>query len=128
MPLFDFPLLLWWGLPIAAAPVAIHLINLLRHRKVRFAAMEFLLASHKKYRTRILLKQLLLLLLRVAAILGIVLAVAQPRWTSALGRMLGGSRTTHVVLLDDSYSMGDLSAEGRVGATSCFDQIGRAHV
>ena len=45
MPTFDFMTLLWWGLPFAAAPVIIHLINLLRHRVVRWPAMEFLLAS-----------------------------------------------------------------------------------
>jgi hypothetical protein len=122
MPTFDFLPLLWWGLPIAAAPVIIHLINLLRHRKVPWAAMEFLVASQRKYRTRVLLKQILLLLLRVAAVLGIVLALAQPRWKTALGRMLGGARTAHVVLLDDSYSMGDLSADGRIGDSSCFDR------
>ena len=122
MPTFDFLPLLWWGLPLAAAPVVIHLINLLRHRKVPWAAMEFLLASQKKYRTRVMLKQILLLLLRVAALLGIVLALAQPRWKSALGRMLGGGRTAHVVLLDDSYSMGDLSTDGRIGESSSFDR------
>jgi hypothetical protein len=122
MPTFDFLPLLWWGLPLVAAPIVIHLINLLRHRKVPWAAMEFLLASQKKYRTRVLLKQLLLLLLRVAAVLGIVLALAQPRWTSALGRMLGGAATTHVVLLDDSFSMGDLSQQGRVGDERAFDR------
>lgn len=122
MPTFDFLPFLWWGLPFVAAPVVIHLINLLRHRRVPWAAMEFLLASQRKYRTRVLLKQILLLLLRVAAVLGIVLAMAQPRWKTALGRMLGGAKTAHIVLIDDSYSMGDLSADGRVGDTSCFDR------
>ena len=122
MPTFDFLPFLWWGLPLAAAPVIIHLINLLRHRKVPWAAMEFLLASQRKYRTRVLLKQIVLLLLRVAAVLGIVLALAQPRWKTALGRMLGGARTAHVVLLDDSYSMGDLSAADGVDESSSFDR------
>ncbi len=122
MPTFDFPALVWWGLPLVAAPVIIHLINLLRHRPVRWAAMEFLLASQRKYRTRVLLKQILLLCLRVAAVLGVVLALAQPRWQNALGQLLGGGRTSHVVLLDDSYSMGDLSAEERVGDVSAFDR------
>ena len=80
MPAFDFMPLLWWGLPLAAAPLLIHLINLLRHRQVKWAAMEFLLASQRKYRTRVLLRQLLLLALRTLAIAGIVLALAQPRW------------------------------------------------
>ncbi|MFM8704851.1 MAG: BatA domain-containing protein, partial [Planctomycetia bacterium] len=67
MPSFDFQSLLWWGLPLVAAPVIIHLINLLRHKRIKWAAMEFLLASQRKYRTRVLLKQFLLLMARVAA-------------------------------------------------------------
>ena len=66
-------------------PVLIHLINMLRHRRVRWAAMEFLLLSQKKNRTWVLLKQLLLLLLRMAAVAAVVLIVAQPRLRSAVG-------------------------------------------
>jgi hypothetical protein len=123
MPAFDFPSLLWWGLPLAAAPVVIHLINLLRHRTVRWPAMEFLLASQRKYRTRVLLKQLLLMLLRIAAIAGVVLALAQPRWRSALAGLLGGERTTHLLLFDDSFSMSQREAED-----DCFDRARRAAV
>ena len=122
MPSFDFLPLLWWGLPLVAAPVVIHLINLLRHRRVPWAAMEFLLASQKKYRTRVLLKQLLLLALRVAAILGIVMVMARPRWTHALGQFLGDVRTSHVVLLDDSYSMGDRTGADGADAATAFDR------
>ncbi|MFM7136127.1 MAG: BatA domain-containing protein [Planctomycetota bacterium] len=123
MPAFDFAPLLWWGLPLIAAPVLIHLINLLRHRRVRWAAMELLLASQKKYKTRVLLRQLLLLALRTVAVAGIVLALAQPRWRSALGSLLGGGRL-HVVLLDDSLSM-DERAGGGAGAgdpAAAFDR------
>jgi hypothetical protein len=122
LPSFDFLPLLWWGLPFVAAPLVIHLINLLRYRRVRFAALEFLLASQRKYRSRVLLKQLLLLLLRTAAILGIVLALAQPRWQTSLGAFLGVGRTLHVVLLDDSFSMGDATPEGQGAAESGFDR------
>lgn len=122
MPTFDFQPLLWWGLPFAAAPLVIHLINLLRHRRVRFAAMEFLLASQRKYRTRVLLKEWLLLLVRTAVVAGIVLALAQPRWKHALGTLLGGGRTLHVLLVDDSYSMADTSAAGRQGDVTAFDR------
>jgi hypothetical protein len=117
MPTFDFPSLLWWGLPVAAAPLLIHLINLLRHRTVDWSAMEFLLASQKKYRTRVLLKQLLLMAMRVAAIAGIVLALAQPRWRSALASFLGGEQTTHILLIDDSYSMSEETVD-----ESCFSR------
>ena len=117
MPTFDFPSVLWWGLPVAAAPLLIHLINLLRHRTVDWSAMEFLLASQRKYRTRVLLKQLLLMAMRVAAIAGIALALAQPRWRSALAGFLGGEQTTHILLLDDSYSMSEETLE-----ETCFDR------
>lgn len=124
MPTFDFLPMLWWGLPLAAAPLLIHLINLLRHRRVKWAAMEFLIASQKKYRTRILLKQWLLLLLRTLAIAGIVLALAQPRWRSALGGLFGGG-STHLVLLDDTVSMGDLTPDSSGGQGPAFARAQR---
>ena len=117
MPTFDFPSVLWWGLPVAAAPLLIHLINLLRHRTVDWSAMEFLLASQRKYRTRVLLKQLLLMAMRVAAIAGIAMALAQPRWRSALAGFLGGEQTTHILLIDDSYSMSEETQE-----ETCFER------
>ncbi len=46
----------------AALPVLIHLINMMRHRRVKWAAMDFLLQSYKRNRNWIFLKQLLLLL------------------------------------------------------------------
>ncbi len=122
---FDFPTLLWWGLPVAAAPLVIHLINLLRHRRIRWAAMDLLLASQKKYRTRILLRELLLLALRTAAIVGLVMALAQPRWRAGLGSLFGGGGLD-LVLLDDSLSMGDLSGDRDPDAGSAFDRGRRA--
>ncbi len=124
MPSFGFPPLLWWGLPLVAAPLLIHLINLLRHRRVEWAAMEFLLASRKKYRTRAVLRQFLLLALRTLAIAGLVFALAQPRWRSSWAGLFGGGGR-HLVLLDDSYSMGDLSpGAGRAiaGVESAYDR------
>ena len=52
MPTFDFPMLAWWGLPLAAAPLVIHLITRLRHARVPFAALEFLVASRRRHRAR----------------------------------------------------------------------------
>ncbi len=106
MPSFVHPLLLW-GLAIVSAPALIHLINMLRHRRVEWAAMEFLLVSRKKHRTWIILKQLLLLLMRMAAITAVVLLVAEPILSSRFSRLFGKVKTHHVILLDDSYSMSD---------------------
>jgi len=121
MPSFDHPSILWWGLPLVAAPLLIHLISRLRHRVVRWAAMEFLLAGQRKSRTRVLLRQLLLLALRTAVVLGVVLALASPRWRRPLGGLLGGASRSHLVVLDDSYSMADRSAAAGAGPTA-FDR------
>ncbi|MGD0896669.1 MAG: BatA domain-containing protein [Thermoguttaceae bacterium] len=113
---FVHPLLLW-GLPVVAAPVVIHLINLLRHRRVEWAAMEFLLISQRKHRTWIVLKQLLLLLLRMLAVAAVVLIVAGPLLRNQWGNLLGTQRIHHIVLVDDSFSMSD-----HWGDTSAFGQ------
>src|SRR5208283_3138212 len=107
----------YWGMWFVAAPVLIHLINMLRHRRVEWAAMEFLLASQKKHQTWVILKQLLLLLLRMAAIALVVLALAQPLLPDRWGSFLGAQPTHHIVLLDDSYSMSE-----NLGALTAFDQ------
>ena len=44
---------------LIALPILIHLINLMRHRRVQWAAMEFLLVSQKRNSTWMMLKQLL---------------------------------------------------------------------
>jgi hypothetical protein len=115
MPSFLHPTLFWTlGLPtlgVVALPVLIHLINMMRHRRVEWAAMEFLLVSQKKHRTWVILKQLLLLLLRMLAVAAVVLMVAQPRVHSSITSLLGGTRTHYIVLLDDSFSMSDRWAD-----------------
>ena len=113
---FAHPALLW-GLLIAGVPVLIHLINMFRHRRVQWAAMEFLLISQRRNRTWVFLKQLLLLLLRMTAVTGAVFMLAQPRLPSQWGRFWDGRRVHHVVLLDDSYSMSDHD-----GASTAFER------
>jgi hypothetical protein len=104
-----------------AAPVLIHLINMLRHQRVEWAAMEFLLLSQKKHRTWVIFKQLLLLLLRMAAIALVVLALAQPLLPDRWGSFLGAQPVHHIVLLDDSYSMSE-----NLGSLTAFDQAKNA--
>ncbi|HEX4128566.1 MAG TPA: BatA domain-containing protein [Pirellulales bacterium] len=120
MPAFINPLLLW-GLALMAVPVFIHLINLVRHRRVRWGAMEFLLASQRKNSRWIRIKELILLLLRVGAVAAVVLVLAQPLWSDSWRLGIGGQAIEHVVLLDDSFSMSDRWAD-----TSAFDQAKQA--
>ena len=103
---FVFPVLAW-GFLLVAVPLLIHLINLLRHRRQPWAAMDFLLESYRKHRRWVWLKQALLLLSRMAIMALIVAMLAQwvsgSRWLSIFGETI----THHYILLDDSFSMYD---------------------
>ena len=107
---------LTWAFLLALLPLLIHLINMMRHRRVQWAAMEFLLASYKKHRKWVWLKQLLLLLARIAAVLLIVAMLAQLKTRDQWLAIFGGRATHHYVLVDDSYSMSD-----RVAGASAMD-------
>ena len=117
--MFIYPALLWF-LPILGAVILIHLINRLRHRRVEWGAMEFVLASYKKSRTRILLQQLLLMLLRTLAVGAVILMFAGPRLEGQLAQWFGHRGTHHIVLLDDSYSLNERNLAQ--GGTALFDE------
>lgn len=98
---------LTWGFLLVGVPVLIHLINMLRHRKVQWAAMDFLLESHRRNRRWVMLKQWLLLAARMLAMFLLVAMLAQWVSSSQLLGLLGGQATHHYILLDDSYSMAE---------------------
>ena len=108
---FIHPAFVLPGLGLIALPVIIHLINRMRYRRVRFAAMEFLLQSQQKSRRRLLLEQLLLLFLRISAVALLVALIARPFFDPSQLLILQGEKTHHVVLVDDSGSMDDHWAE-----------------
>ena len=112
---------LTWGFLLVLVPLLIHLINLMRHRRVQWAAMEFLLQSYRKHRKWVWLKQFLLLLARMLAIAAIVAMLAHLVTGGQWSRFFGGKTTHHMVLLDDSFSMSD-----RAGATTAFESAGQA--
>jgi hypothetical protein len=111
---------LTWGFLLALLPLLIHLINMMRHRRVKWAAMEFLLASYKKHRKWVWLKQLLLLLARMAVVALAVAMLAQLKTRDQWLAIFGGRVTHHYVVLDDSYSMQD-----RVAGESATDAAKR---
>lgn len=104
---FVSPMMLW-GLLLAAVPIIIHLLFRRRYRRIDWAPMHYLKISIQRNRRRIRLEQLLLLLLRTALVLLLFFLVARPMMHAAgLGNWLGGrSRTSQLVVLDDSLSMG----------------------
>src|SRR5881397_3453141 len=85
------------GGALISSPIIIHLINRMRFKRVRWAAMEFLLKAQKKQQRKLIIMQLLLLLLRILLVLLAALLVAQLTFR-AFG-MQGPSNTAHVIIL-----------------------------
>jgi hypothetical protein len=93
------------GAALISLPIIIHLINRMRFKRVRWAAMEFLLKSQKRNRRRLIIEQLLLLALRCLLVLLAVILVS--RYLGFSWAMFEPQNTVHVVVLDDTLSMSD---------------------
>ena len=106
---------LWilWGLPLAALPLIIHLLNRLRYRSLNWAAMMFLLSATRNSTRQARLKQFLILLCRVLAIVFLILALSRPRLGGWLGLALSGPPETVILLLDRSASMEEIAPGAR---------------
>jgi hypothetical protein len=117
MEFFLHPWAMVFGGILVSSPIIIHLINRMRFKRIRWAAMEFLLKSQKRNRRRLIIEQLILLALRclLVALGGFLLA----RFVGASPDSAEG--TTHVVVLDDTPSMDDHRFEqGKADAQTAF--------
>lgn len=108
---------LTWGFLLLLVPVLIHLINMMRRRRVQWAAMQFLLESQKRNQRSVWFKQLLLLLARMAAVALLVAILAGLTTSDQWSSLFGGGGTHHYVILDDSLSMSD-----RTGGVEVMDR------
>lgn len=97
-----------WGALLGAIPLIIHLLNRRRFRRVEWAPMRHLKLTIRRNRRRIQIEQWLLLLLRIALPVILFLFLARPVVRpTGLERWLGGvGRSSQVILVDDSLSMG----------------------
>ena len=99
------PEILLWGLPLALIPLVIHLLNRLRYRTVQWAAMGFLLHATRLSTRHARLRQFLILLFRILALLFLAAALARPLLGGMLGSLFGGPPGRIIILLDRSGSM-----------------------
>ena len=96
-----------WGFLLVLVPLLIHLINLVRHKRTPWAAMEFLLESYRKNRRWVWLKQALLIASRMLAMALLVGMLAQWLTDSKMFAWMGRTSVHHYIILDDSASMQD---------------------
>ena len=95
------------GIAAIAVPIAIHLIGRRRARVVKFAALDFLMATKRKTAKRLQLRERVLLLVRALVCLAIAVALAKP-FTSCerKGPMVTRGPQAAVLVIDDSFASG----------------------
>lgn len=123
--LFSLPVWLWSCLFVLAIaiPLLIHLIRLVRYKVVHWPAMEFLFLSQKRTRRRVWLSKFLLILTRILLLLIAILVFANIQFTGSSNNE-NSAGCLHVVVLDDSYSMGEASikpVDKNSTTSTCFD-------
>lgn len=116
---------IFYGLPLIFLPVLIHLLNRLRYRAVKWAAIMFLVSATRSSIRRARLRHYLILALRTSALLFLITAMARPIAGGLLGAIAGGAPDTIFLVLDRSASMesaGNGSRSLRENALELFKQ------
>jgi hypothetical protein len=109
------------GSAAVASPILIHLLSRRRFRRIRWAAMSFLLEAQKKNRRRVRIEQLILLALRCLALLLLAFVMMRPFLSAgALGALSTAARSERIFLLDDSFSMAYVSPTPSAAGQSVF--------
>jgi hypothetical protein len=114
-----FPALTAWQFAAAGAicalgPLVIHLLNRRRFRVVQWAAMDFLREAMQRNRRIMQLRDILLLVLRTAAVLLFGLALARPFFASSSGTFDDRQPLHAIIVVDNSLSMGYVSLDGNL--------------
>lgn len=100
-----------WGLLALAIPIAVHLFNFRRYRKVYFSNVDQLQALRTESQRQSTLRRWLVLLMRCLAVAFLVLAFAQPTLPDKSGQMQAGT-TVVSIYIDNSFSMENSSSDG----------------
>lgn len=100
------------ALAAAAIPVILHLLNLRKLKSVEFSTLRFLKELQKTKIRRLKLKQILLLILRTLIIIFLVLAFSRPTIQGYLPVVGTYSKTSAIILIDNSFSMDVSDAYG----------------
>ena len=103
--MFGAPVFLW-GIAAVSVPVIIHLMQSPRARVIDFPTVRFLKACQRRATRRTRLKNIILMLMRMALIALVALGMAKPQRQREQTQALPDAPLSMVVVIDNSYSMG----------------------
>lgn len=102
-----------WALTALAIPVAIHLFNFRRFKKIIFSDIRFLKQVTQQTKSGNQLKKFLILMCRMLAFSFLVFAFAQPMLLRK-DQTLESGRKSISIIIDNSYSMNLTGSEGQL--------------
>ena len=124
---FLHPNILWF-LSLLAFPIIIHLFHFRRHKKLYFSSLRFIQSFQQEKKAIKKVKDLLILLLRILAILFLVLAFAQP-YTGSISDAKAAEDSLISLYIDNSNSMsakginGELLSQAKENAKEIVSQF-----
>lgn len=104
---------LLFGILAAVAPLLIHLWSRRQAKTIDFSSLMLLFEAHRRSVSRIQLKNLLILVLRMLIVVFTALALARPLLKNAFSFAGARMKTSCVIVLDNSYSMDYTGIAGR---------------
>jgi hypothetical protein len=113
---FVYPAFLF-ALAAVAVPIIIHLFHFRRYKKIIFSDVRFLKQVQEQNKSKQKLKDLLVLLARVLAIIFLVLAFAQPFIPAQHSTVVKGQKAISI-FIDNSFSMNNEGPEGNLLETA----------
>jgi len=106
-----------WALAALAIPIAVHLLNFRRFKRVAFSQVAFLTEVKRDSKAMQQIKHWLILLLRLLALACLILAFAQPFFPPSGANDLGqkqGEGQAISLYVDNSYSMQAIGENGQL--------------
>jgi hypothetical protein len=109
---FLYPNALWF-LFLLAIPIIIHLFHFRRHKTLYFSSLKFIQYVEQENKSAKKLRNLLVLIARLLALIFLILAFAQPSFTDSKAKNSVGKNVV-AIYIDNSYSMSAKGTEGEL--------------
>lgn len=102
-----------WALLLLFLPIIIHFFNIRKYKKIYFSDISLLKKITEQKQIKNKLKEILILISRLLALFFLIMAFAQPVLKKNQNN-LDGNNTNVIIYIDNSFSMENVSKEGKL--------------
>lgn len=110
---FLYPQFLWF-LFLLLVPILLHFFNIRKYKKIYFSDIRLIKKVTQDTQIKSKLKEYIILVERLFALLFLILAFAQPVWKKNKDNLLLKKSSDVIIYIDNSFSMENISTEGKL--------------